>query len=216
VCPVNSSESTNIAIIEVDLAGAIQLVDALTSLGANAIVTESMDVATNSAGLIIASSAGFETTIEKITAQRFDEVIERRLAGGRPVLGIGTGMQILFEKFEAYSAQAVGLGEWPGTIEEIGAFGKQRGGLIKVDAGENSKLFSEIKHESFWFENDAALKTWSLEVYGAFRRPSVSLTSGPEPFVAAVENGPLSAVQFLPEKSGNAGMKMLGNWINSL
>ena len=214
--PASLSAETSIAIIGVGLGGANELVEVLNSLGAHAQVAESREAATNAAGLIIAHAAGFETAVEQIRANRFDEVIERRLAGGRPVVGIGTGMQILFEKFEVGSTKVVGLGEWPGTIEAIGATANRPGGLTPVAAAENSKVFAGTENESFWFENAAALKTWSLEVYGAFKPPTVTYTTGTEPFVAAVENGPLSAVQFLPEKSGAAGRKMLENWINSL
>jgi glutamine amidotransferase len=60
------------------------------------------------------------------------------------------------------------------------------------------------------------VRDWSLEVQPPFPEPAVTWANHGERFVAAVENGPLSATQFHPEKSGEAGIRLLRNWIDGL
>jgi glutamine amidotransferase len=61
-----------------------------------------------------------------------------------------------------------------------------------------------------------AATTWLLDDSGSLPSPLVSYATHGQKFVAAVENGPLSATQFHPEKSGEAGLALLRNWVRSL
>jgi glutamine amidotransferase len=77
-------------------------------------------------------------------------------------------------------------------------------------------LFAGLAGELFHFDNPRAATDWTLEVYGAFQPPLVSYATSGERFIAAVENGPLTAVQFRPEQSGDAGVQLLRNWLGTL
>jgi glutamine amidotransferase len=147
---------------------------------------------------------------------RGDELIERRLAGGRPVLAIGVGMHLLFDGMRVGDGVVDGLAQWPGEVTPLDAPADSHNGLVAVDVPEGSALFAGVETEHFHFTETAAAKEWTLDVFGAFAAPRVSFATMGSTFVAAVENGPLTAVQFHPENSGEAGARLLRNWVQSL
>jgi glutamine amidotransferase len=154
--------------------------------------------------------------MEQLREVRGDEMIERRLAGGRPVLGICVGMQILFDRGVEHGLDTAGLGQWPGTVVQLDAPILPHMGWNTVDAAPDSVLFAGVETERFYFVHSYAATDWTLEAYGAFAPPRVTFATHGERFIAAVENGPLTATQFHPEKSGEAGLRLLRNWIQSL
>jgi glutamine amidotransferase len=110
-----------------------------------------------------------------------------------------------------------GLGEWPGTVTELDAPVLPHMGWNTVEPGERTRLFRGIESERFYFVHSFAAQKWHLEVQPPFPEPTLTWCSyGAAPFLAAVENGPLSATQFHPEKSGQAGIRLLANWIDGL
>jgi glutamine amidotransferase len=154
-----------------------------------------------------------------LAAAQGPRIIDRRLSGGRPVLGVCVGMQVLFEGSTEPSATPLeGLGEWPGTVERLPAAVVPHMGWSEVEVPPGSTLFRGVEHERFYFVHSYAVQHWTLEPSGAFVRvtPRVTWARHGAPFVAAVENGPLVATQFHPEKSGDAGATLLENWVRSL
>jgi len=89
-------------------------------------------------------------------------------------------------------------------------------GWNTVEAAEGSTLFAGIEHERFYFVHSYAATDWSIEGRTASTVPKVTWAEHGERFIAAVENGPLTATQFHPEKSGEAGIRLLRNWVESL
>jgi imidazole glycerol-phosphate synthase subunit HisH len=145
------------------------------------------------------------------------ELVGRRLAGSRPVLGICVGMQVLFETGREHGVVTPGCGEWPGVVDRLQAPVLPHMGWNSVDVPSGSTLFAGVEHERFFFVHTYAARSWDLVVHHPFPRPTVTWTTyGDDRFVSAVENGPLSATQFHPEKSGDAGARLLGNWVRSL
>ena len=147
--------------------------------------------------------------MDALRASRGDEIIERRLAGGRPVLGICVGMQVLFERGVERGVDTEGLGEWPGVVTELDAPVLPHMGWNTVEPGEGSRLFRGIEDERFYFVHSFAAQQWLLDVQPPFPQPALTWCTYGQPFLAAVENGPLSATQFHPEKSGDAGIRLL-------
>jgi glutamine amidotransferase len=143
------------------------------------------------------------------------EIIERRLSGGRAVLGICVGMQVMFKNGLEGGVDTPGLGEWDETVHKLDAEILPHMGWNTVEVGENSKLFSGIENERFYFVHSYAVTEWNLDVIPPFPKPSVTWSEHGQRFVAAVENGPLMATQFHPEKSGEAGIHLLRNWIST-
>ena len=145
-----------------------------------------------------------------LEAVRAPELVGRRLAGCRPVLGICVGHQVLFEgSTEPTLAGArPGLGEWPGLVERLPADVVPHMGWNTVDTPR------------FYFVHSYAVQRWELEPRDGqvahFEPPRVTWSEHGVRFVAGVENGPLSATQFHPEKSGDAGAHLLENWVRTL
>lgn len=205
-----------IAVLDIGSGNDQSFVDALEAAGVTATITRDRDLVANADGLVVIGDGEFAQAMEQLRAVRGDELVERRLAGGRPVLGIGVGMQILFDGAIAGEIDTEGLAQWPGVVTELDAPTLPHVGWSEVEAAPDSALFAGIEGEQFHFSHSHAATEWTLEAYGAFAPPRVTYATHGERFIAAVENGPLTATQFHPENSGEAGLNLLRNWINSL
>lgn len=189
---------------------------ALERTGASVEVTADFDKALNADGLVVPGVGAYAHCMAGLKGVRGDRIIGRRLAGSRPVLGICVGMQVLFERGVERGVDTAGLGEWPGVVDELQAPVLPHMGWNTVDAPADSVLFEGIRDERFYFVHSYAARSWDLDVYGSFAQPQVTWADHGGRFVAAAENGPLSATQFHPEKSGEPGIRLLRNWIASL
>jgi len=191
---------------------------ALRRTGADVVVTSDFDVALNADALVVPGVGAYEACMAGLSAVRGQRIIDRRVAGGRPVLGICVGMQILFERGVEHGVQTDGVGEWPGTVERLQAPIVPHMGWNTVIPGAGSVLFEGLDPRTrFYFVHSYAVRRWELEVSGRFTAPVVTWAEhGGDRFVAAVENGPLAATQFHPEKSGDAGAEVLRRWVASI
>jgi glutamine amidotransferase len=189
---------------------------ALELAGANVSLTADRDAAARADGLLVPGVGAFQAVITQLNAVRGGETIGRRLSGGRPVLGICVGMQVLFEHGVERGNSSPGLGEWPGTVTELDAPVLPHTGWNTVESPQDSVLFDGIHDERFYFVHSYAAQDWSLQVHDPFPQPRLTWAEHGTRFLAAVENGPLSATQFHPEKSGQAGIQLLRNWLRSL
>jgi len=191
-------------------------VKALEAAGAEVRLTADRAAAAAADGLLVPGVGAFGAVMSALASARGPEVIERRLAGGRPVLGICVGMQVLFERGVEGDGVTEGLGEWPGTVDRLDAPVLPHMGWNEVRVADGSRLFAGIERERFYFVHSYAVRAWSMPAEGRRAAPLVTWSEHGGPFVAAVENGPLSATQFHPEKSGDAGVRLLANWLETL
>lgn len=191
-------------------------VKALEKVGASVELTSDFDRAANVDGLVIPGVGAFDYVMKQLIETRGDRVVDKRLSSSRAVLGICVGMQVMFDKGIEHGIESAGLGQWPGTVEKLDAEKLPNIGWNKVVPGKQSSLFSGLEDEYFYFVHSYAAKKLELDVMPPFREPSVSYSEHEEKFLAAIENGPLSATQFHPEKSGEAGLTLLENWIGTL
>lgn len=189
---------------------------ALEAAGARVELTADRDSALAADGLVVPGVGAFASVMAGLDRVRGGELIGRRLAGGRPVLGICVGLQVMFERGIERGTDTEGIGEWPGVVEELEAPVLPHIGWNTVEAPEDSVLFAGIRDERFYFVHSYAARRCGLEAFGAFAVPRVTWAVHGDRFVAAAENGPLSGTQFHPEKSGEAGIRLLGNWLGSL
>ncbi len=190
---------------------------ALERVGADVEVTSDRAAALAADGLMVPGVGAFEACMNGLRAIGGDSIIAERVVAGRPVLGVCVGMQILFARGVEFGVQSTGCGQWPGAVTRLDAPVVPHMGWNVVDAAPGSRLFKGIDADTrFYFVHSyAALcskdQTWEGD-------PGALLTWATHNvrFLAAVEDGPLSATQFHPEKSGDAGAALLANWVEGL
>ena len=193
------------------------VVRALEAAGAQVELTADRERALAADGLVVPGVGAFAATLAQIKGVGGDRLIERRLAGGRPVLGICVGLQVMFETGDEHGDRTPGLGQWPGEVTRLEADVVPHMGWNTVDPADGSTLFEGIAGERFYFVHSYAARRWEMEQIGSLAAPLVTWAEhGGDRFIAAVENGALTATQFHPEKSGDAGARLLANWLRTL
>lgn len=191
-------------------------VQALDAAGANVALSSDRDAVLRADGLFVPGVGAFTAVMNQLSAVHGAELIDKRLVAGKPVIGICVGLQVMFELGVEHGIETEGLGQWPGTVDKLDAPILPHIGWNTVDVAKGSKLFSGIEHERFYFVHSYGVQKWELVVDGPLAAPKVTWAEYGSKFIAAVENGPLSATQFHPEKSGEAGIQLLRNWLNTL
>ena len=187
---------------------------ALQRAGADTEVTTDFDTALNADGLVVPGVGAFAACMAGIRAVRGDQIIDRRLAGSRPVLGICVGMQVMFSDGVEHGLHTEGCGQWPGTVQRLHAPVLPHMGWNTVEAGAGSRLLAGLDPGTrFYFVHSYAALDLPMPASAWMTPPLTSWTTHGEPFIAVVENGPLCATQFHPEKSGDAGAALLANWL---
>ena len=189
---------------------------ALELAGANVTLTADRSAAEAADGLVVPGVGAFEAVATQLAAVRGGAIVEKRLTGSRPVLGVCVGMQVLFEHGVERGNDTPGLGEWPGVVTQLDAPVLPHMGWNTVEAPADSRLFAGIADERFYFVHSFGVQDWTLEVHDPFPQPKLTWAQHGSRFLAAVENGPLTATQFHPEKSGEAGIRLLKNWLDTL
>jgi len=189
---------------------------ALERVGAEVVITSDFRTCSEAAGLVVPGVGAFAACMQGLNSVRAAEIVDRRLAGSRPILGICVGMQVLFAGGNEHGVTTAGLAQWPGEITKLNAEVLPHMGWNTVEAPANSKLFAGVESERFYFVHSYAAREWKLQSEGPLPAAEVTWSEYGDKFVAAVENGPLTATQFHPEKSGDAGAQLLTNWIQTL
>ncbi|SBS75937.1 Imidazole glycerol phosphate synthase subunit HisH [uncultured Mycobacterium sp.] len=185
---------------------------ALERVGADVEVTADAQRALNADGLVVPGVGAYEACMTGLRGIGGEHIIAERVAAGRPVLGVCVGMQILFARGVEFGVESTGCGQWPGSVTRLDAPVIPHMGWNVVDAAPGSLLFKGFDAGTrFYFVHSYAAQKWE----GA---PDALLTWATHHtrFLAAVEDGPLSATQFHPEKSGDAGAALLANWVEGL
>jgi imidazole glycerol-phosphate synthase subunit HisH len=185
---------------------------ALQRVGAEVEVTADLDAAAAADGLVVPGVGAFEACMTGLRAIKGERVIAERVSAGRPVLGVCVGMQILFASGVEFGVESSGCGQWPGAVTRLDAPVIPHMGWNVVAGAPGSALFKGLDAEArFYFVHSYAAQRWE-------GGPQALLTWATHgvPFLAAVEDAPLAATQFHPEKSGDAGAAVLSNWVEGL
>lgn len=185
---------------------------ALQRVGATVEVSSDPETAAAADGLVVPGVGAFAACMAGLRAIGGERVIADRIAAGRPVLGVCVGMQILFARGVEFAVESAGCGQWPGAVTRLDAPVVPHMGWNVVAAAPGSALFKGLDADTrFYFVHSYAVQSWE-------GGSDALLTWGKHhvPFLAAVEEGPLAATQFHPEKSGDAGAAVLSNWIEGL
>lgn len=159
-------------------------------------------------GLVVPGVGAFAACMAGLERVDGRSILAGRIAGQRPLLGICVGMQVLFDAGVEHGIETAGLGVLPGRVEPLRAEILPHMGWNTVDTPSGTVLFDGIPAGTrFYFVH-------SYAVHGT--EGAVAKAHHGEDFVAAVERGVVSATQFHPEKSGDAGATLLGNWLATL
>ncbi|CAM4070347.1 Imidazole glycerol phosphate synthase subunit HisH [Mycobacterium basiliense] len=185
---------------------------ALQRVGADVDVTADTGAALAADGLVVPGVGAFEACMTGLRKIGGELIIAERVTAGRPVLGVCVGMQILFARGVEFGVETQGCGQWSGAVTRLAAPVIPHMGWNTVRTAAGSVLFKGL---------DAGVRFYFVHSYAAQRWEGASdaqLTWATHqvPFLAAVEDGPLAATQFHPEKSGDAGATVLSNWVESL
>lgn len=180
---------------------------AFETSGHEVILTSDSKIALEADGLVVPGVGAFKACMKGITDVGGDSIIRLRKEKDRPTLGICIGMQILFKDSDE-DGVSPGIGLWPTSVRKLAAPILPHMGWNTVNSDPHSQLFTGVEDESFYF----------VHSYAAQNVPDAinSFSTHGTPFLAAVENGTLSATQFHPEKSGRAGLALIKNWSSTL
>jgi glutamine amidotransferase len=180
---------------------------ALAHVGADVVVSADTSRALEADGVVLPGVGAYAACMEGVVAVGADDLVRARIAANRPVLGICVGMQVLYEIGEEHGVRTTGIGALAGAVERLDAPVLPHMGWNTVTPPEGSALFAGVEAQRFYFVHSYAARPHgegeTIAVHG-------------EAFVAAVESGVLSATQFHPEKSGDAGLTLLCNWVKGL
>ena len=215
----STSTGPDVVVLDYGSGNLRSVVRAVERAGATVTLTSDFDTALAADGLVVPGVGAYAACMAGLREIKGDRIIGRRLAGGRPVLGICVGMQILFAGGVEHGVETDGCDEWPGLVTRLQADVVPHMGWNTVEAPEATRLFAGVEDERFYFVHSYAARSFPLHETADPERlapPLVTWADHGGRFVAAVENGPLAATQFHPEKSGDAGAQLLENWVRSL
>ena len=210
-----------IAIVDYGVGNLFSVEKALRATGADAVVTADEEVLQKAERIVLPGVGAFGDCMKNFQASGLLPVLKDRVAKGCPLLGICVGMQVMFDSSTEHAGpgrSSQGLGQWPGTVERLRAEVVPHMGWSLVRPPAGTVLFDGVEDERFYFVHSYAAKTDPAVLLGPgpSRPPLTTWATHGEDFVAAVENGALTATQFHPEKSGDAGARLLRNWLTTL
>jgi glutamine amidotransferase len=199
---------TTVAVLDYGAGNVRSAVRAAAAAGAEVTLTADHDIINDSDGLLVPGVGAFSAVMAGLEGVGGVELIRTRHEQGRPLLGICVGLQVFFARGEEHGVKTEGIGLWPGAVTALEAPVVPHMGWSQISAPEDSQMFAGVRDERFYF----------VHSYAATAPPpgtKVTTARHGSDFVAAVEDGSTWAAQFHPEKSAEAGARLLRNWIGT-
>jgi imidazole glycerol-phosphate synthase subunit HisH len=198
---------TRIAILDYGMGNLRSVEKALERVGAQASITQDPGAVRAADGLILPGVGAFPAAMRRVRELELDALVAERLSAGTPVLGICLGLQLLLERSSEQGGEG-GLGLMPGEVAELEAPGLKLPhiGWEPVRWERSSELTEGLATETpFYFVHSFAVRP-------SDRADVLGTAEWGERFVCAVAHPPLYGVQFHPEKSSAAGLRLLANF----
>ena len=202
-------EPVEIAVVDYGMGNRRSVEKALEHVGARASVSSDPTRLRAAAGLVVPGVGAFPRAMDNLRELGLDELLRERVAAGTPVLGVCLGMQLAFD-YSTEQGGAAGLGILAGEVGALAA-----GGLKLPHIGwnevtflkERSQLVKDLPRECAFYHvhSFAPVPAEAEDVLGTAEYGA--------PFVSAVERGSFYGVQFHPEKSSAAGLRLLANFV---
>ncbi|MCL2932399.1 MAG: imidazole glycerol phosphate synthase subunit HisH [Trichodesmium sp. MAG_R03] len=204
---------STIAVIDYDMGNLHSVCKGLEQAGANPKITDSPIEIDKADAVILPGVGSFDPAVQHLRTRNLEIPIKQIIASGKPFLGICLGLQILFDSSE--EGQEPGLGILAGIVRRF----KSEPGLTIPQMGWNQLQFTQSEH-LLWSEIGS--QPWVYFVHSYYVDPTASqvtaaiVTHGHQTVTAAVGKDNLMAVQFHPEKSSTAGLKILSNFVSKV
>jgi glutamine amidotransferase len=202
-----SERAARIAILDYGMGNLRSVEKALEHVGAVAEITSDPERVRDADGVILPGVGAFPRAMEEIRARGLDRGIEERRAAGVPILGICLGLQLLFDSTTELGG-AEGLGFMPGGVAGLEADGLKvpHIGWSPVRWEQASRLVEGIESETpFYFVH-------SFAPAPAEQGDLLGTAEYGARFACAAERDNVYGIQFHPEKSSAAGLRLLANF----
>lgn len=199
-----------IAVIDYDMGNLHSVCKGLENAGATPVVTDSASEIARAEGIVLPGVGAFDPAVDHLRSRQLEEPIRAAIASGKPFLGICLGLQILFESSE--EGREPGLGIVPGTVKRF----RSEPGMTIPHMGWNQLQLTQPA-SPLW--QDLPADPWVYFVHSYYVEPSdpqvraATVSHGNQTVTAAIARDNLMAVQFHPEKSSDAGLKILANFV---
>lgn len=193
-----------IAIIDYDAGNLRNVEKAFHFLGQDAVVTDDPGLIEAADRVVLPGVGAFGDCMGSLRAKGLEATINKVIENGTPFLGICLGMQLLFEESEE-SPGVAGLGILKGRIRRIPDCGLKIPHMGWNDIDCRGRLFDGLEKPYVYFVHSYCLDAEDKSIVSARTDYGISIE-------AAAEHGNIFAAQFHPEKSGEAGLKMLTNF----
>ena len=196
-----------IAIVDYGVGNLFSLKSSLTALGQETLVTGDAETLRRADKILLPGVGAFGDAAEKLRATGLDTVIVDEARGGKPLMGICLGMQLLFDRGFEYGEHA-GLSLIPGEVRPIAEVIPP---ALKIPhIGWNALRFTEKKSPLFRYIREGDCVYFVHSFYAANCEEDVIATAEyGAPLTAAVQRGNVCGCQFHPEKSGRVGLAIL-------
>lgn len=202
-----------IAVIDYDMGNLHSACKGLEKAGATPEVTDSPQDLERADAVVLPGVGSFDPTMQQIRSRHLVKPIQSVIASGKPFLGICLGLQILFESSE--EGQEPGLGILAGTVRRF----RSEPGLTIPHMGWNQLQLTQ-PDLALW--QTLPSDPWAYFVHSYYADPAdpqvtaATITHGTQTVTAAIARGNLMAVQFHPEKSADAGLQILANFVSQV
>jgi glutamine amidotransferase len=197
-----------IAIVDYGMGNRRSVEKAFDHVGARPLLTADHDAIRAADGVVVPGVGAFPRAMELLRARGLDEVVRERAEAGVPLLGICLGMQLLFERSVEGGKPCEGLGLLAGDVCPLAA-----GDLRVPHIGWNVVRFERPCRLTAGLPGEVAFyHVHSLAPHPADPEDVLGTAEYGERFVSAVARENVFGVQFHPEKSSRAGLRLLAGF----